>query len=161
VDFARRVGAEPLIGVNFESDGRQRHVQAKGSVRTADAREAADWVRYCNDPVSVERRAHGHAAPHAVGYWQIGNETSYDEQGFDLETAARKTAEFAKAMRGADPSIQLIAWGDSAGPRASSGSRANTCRCWLFITCSIPTTKSVRCCGASGTGATPKRLGAN
>ena len=112
-DFARRVGAEPLIAVNFESDGRQRYVQAKGSVRTADAREAADWVRYCNDPVSVERSAHGHPAPHAVRYWQIGNETSYDEQGFDLETAARKTAEFAQAMRKADPSIQLIAWGDS------------------------------------------------
>jgi alpha-L-arabinofuranosidase len=112
VDFARRVGAEPLIAVNFESDGRERYRQAKGSVRTADAREAADWVRYCNDPSSRERRAHGHAAPHAVKYWQIGNETSYDGQGFDLETAARKTAEFARAMRGADPSLQLIAWGD-------------------------------------------------
>jgi alpha-N-arabinofuranosidase len=113
VDFARRVGAEPLICVNFESDGRQRYMKAKGSVRTADAREAADWVRYCNDPANAERRAHGQRAPHAVKYWQIGNETSYDKQGFDLETAARKTVEFAKAMRGADPSIQLIAWGDS------------------------------------------------
>src|SRR4030095_14961838 len=52
VGFARRVGAEPLIGVNFESDGRQRYVQAKGSVRTADAREAADRGRHCNDPAS-------------------------------------------------------------------------------------------------------------
>jgi alpha-N-arabinofuranosidase len=113
VDFSRRIGAEPLICVNFESDGRQRYMKAKGSVRTADARESADWVRYCNDPANTERRAHGQTAPHAVKYWQIGNETSYDKQGFDLETAARKTAEFAKAMRGADPSIQLIAWGDS------------------------------------------------
>jgi alpha-L-arabinofuranosidase len=113
VDFARRVGAEPLVAVNFESDGRQRYRLAKGSVRTADAREAADWVRYCNDPASALRRAHGHDAPHAVKYWQIGNETSYDKEGFDLETAARKTAEFAQAMREADPSIQLIAWGDS------------------------------------------------
>jgi alpha-L-arabinofuranosidase len=117
VDFSRRVGAEPLICVNFESDGRQRYMKAKDSVRTADAREAADWVRYCNDPANAERRAHGHAAPHTVKYWQIGNETSYDKQGFDLETAARKTVEFAKAMRGADPSIQLIAWGDSGWAR--------------------------------------------
>lgn len=51
--------------------------------------------------------------PHVVKYWQIGNETSSDQQGFDLETAARKTVELAKAMRGADSSIQLIAWGDS------------------------------------------------
>lgn len=113
VDFSRRVGAEPLICVNFESDGRQRYMKAKGSVRTADASEAADWVRYCNDPADADRRAHGHSAPHAVKYWQIGNETSYDKNGFDLETAARKTVEFAKAMRKADPAIQLIAWGDS------------------------------------------------
>ncbi|MFN0122330.1 MAG: alpha-L-arabinofuranosidase [Blastocatellia bacterium] len=113
VDFARRVGAEPLICVNFESDGRQRYMKAKGSVRTADAKEAADWVRYCNEASHAERRAHGHAAPHAVKYWQIGNETSYDKQGFDLETAARRTVEFAKAMRAEDATIQLIAWGDS------------------------------------------------
>ncbi|MBO0861663.1 MAG: alpha-L-arabinofuranosidase [Chloracidobacterium sp.] len=113
IEFSRRVGAEPLICVNFESDGRQRYMKAKGSVRTADAREAADWVRYCNDPSNGERRAHGRAAPYAVKYWQIGNETSYDKQGFDLESAARKTVEFAKEMRVADPSIQLIAWGDS------------------------------------------------
>jgi alpha-L-arabinofuranosidase len=113
VDFSRRVGAEPLICVNFESDGRRRYRAAKGSVRTADAKEAAEWVSYCNDPVNAERRAHGHAAPPAVKYWQIGNETSYDKEGFDLETAARKTVEFAQAMRRADPSIQLIGWGDS------------------------------------------------
>src|SRR5262245_7965137 len=113
VDFSRRVGAKPLICVNFESDGRRRYMEAKGSVRTADAREAADWVRYCNDPANAERRAHGQIAPHAVEYWQIGNETSYDRNGFDLETAARKTVEFAAAMRKADPAVQLIAWGDS------------------------------------------------
>ena len=50
-----------------------------------------------------ERKAHGRAAPLGVRHWQIGNETSYDRNGFDLETAARKTVEFAKAMRAADP----------------------------------------------------------
>src|SRR4029450_9893779 len=48
-----------------------------------------------------------------VRHWQIGNETSYDKNGFDLETAARKTVEFARAMRASDPGIELIAWGDS------------------------------------------------
>jgi len=113
VDFSRQAGAEPLICVNFESDGRERYRKAKGSVRTADAKEAAEWVSYCNDPANAERRAHGQAAPHVVKYWQIGNETSYDKNGFDLEAAARKTVEFAQAMRRADPSIQLIGWGDS------------------------------------------------
>jgi len=113
VDFCRRVGAEPLICVNFESDGRKQYMNIRGQVRTADAGEAAAWVAYCNDPNSRDRNAHGHSAPLGVRHWQIGNETSYDRNGFDLETAARKTVEFARSMRAADPAIQLIAWGDS------------------------------------------------
>ncbi len=113
VEFCRLVGAEPLICVNFESDGRKQYMRVKDSVRTADAREAAEWVAYCNDPDNRERKAHGHPAPWDVRHWQIGNETSYDKNGFDLETAARKTVEFARTMRAADPTIQLIAWGDS------------------------------------------------
>ena len=113
VDLCRLVGAEPLICVNFESDGRQQYMKVKDSVRTADAQEAAEWVSYCNDPDNRDRKAHGHEAPLNVRHWQIGNETSYDRNGFDLETAARKTVEFARAMRASDPAIQLIAWGDS------------------------------------------------
>jgi alpha-L-arabinofuranosidase len=70
-------------------------------------------VAYCNDPNNRERKADGKSTPWNVRHWQIGNETSYDTHGFDLETAARKTVEFAREMRAADPSIQLIAWGDS------------------------------------------------
>ena len=113
VDFCRRVAADPLICVNFESDGRQQYVKFKGAVRTGDAKEAAAWVAYCNDPGNAERKANGSAAPFGVRHWQIGNETSYDRNGFDLETAARKTVEFAKAMRSADPAIQIVGWGDS------------------------------------------------
>ncbi len=113
VDLCRRVGAEPLICVNFESDGRKQYMNIRGQVRTADASEAAAWVAYCNDPDNRERKAHGHADPLTVRHWQIGNETSYDKNGFDLETAARKTVDFAKSMRTADPNIQLIGWGDS------------------------------------------------
>jgi hypothetical protein len=113
VGLCRSVGAEPLICVNFESDGRRQYMTAKERVRTADAREAAAWVAYCNDPGNTDRQAHGSVAPLGVRYWQIGNETSYDKNGFDLETAARKTVEFATAMRAASPEIRLIAWGDS------------------------------------------------
>jgi alpha-L-arabinofuranosidase len=113
VDLCRRVAAEPLICVNFESDGRKQYMNIRGQPRTADASEAAAWVAYCNDPENRERKAHGHVEPLAVRHWQIGNETSYDKNGFDLETAARKTVDFARSMRAADPSIRLIAWGDS------------------------------------------------
>jgi hypothetical protein len=75
-------------------------------------------VSYCNDPANAWRRQHGFPEAPRVPLWQIGNETSYDREGFNLETAAQRTIEFAKAMRKADPSIGLIGWGDSGwGPR--------------------------------------------
>lgn len=113
VDFCRRVEAEPLVCVNFESDGRRRFMQVKGESRTAGAQEAAEWVAYCNDPDNRERRSHGIPNPIPIRYWQLGNETSYDSHGFDRSTAIEKTIEFSRAMRTVDPSIQLIAWGDS------------------------------------------------
>jgi alpha-L-arabinofuranosidase len=113
VDFCRDVRAEPLVCVNFESDGRRQYMGSRGQVRTADATEAAEWVAYCNAARHAERTAHGRPDPLNVRHWQIGNETSYDRNGFDVETAARKTVRFATAMRQADPRLRLIAWGDS------------------------------------------------
>jgi hypothetical protein len=72
VDFCRRVRAEPLVCVNFESDGRRQYMNAKGTVRTGDAKEAAAWVAYCNDPAHAERKSHGHAAPLGIRHWQSG-----------------------------------------------------------------------------------------
>jgi alpha-N-arabinofuranosidase len=113
VDFCRQVGADPLVVVNFESDGRKNWaVLPSGEIRSAGGGEAADWVDYCNNPDNAERKQHGYPKPFGVKLWQIGNETSYDPNGFDRETAARKTLEFARAMHKADPGIQLIGWGD-------------------------------------------------
>jgi alpha-N-arabinofuranosidase len=114
VDFCRRVGADPLLVVNFESDGRKGWATAPGGdIRSGTADEAAAWVDYCNNPANRLRRAHGVSDPYRVKLWQIGNETSYDPEAFDVDTAARKTLEFAKAMRKADPAIEIIGWGDS------------------------------------------------
>jgi alpha-L-arabinofuranosidase len=113
VDFCRQVQAEPLMCVNFESDGRQQYKKIKDNIRTADAQEAADWVAYCNDPDNAERRSHGINDPLTIPYWQLGNETSYDSQGFDQATTIEKTIEFSRALRAVDPSIKVIAWGDS------------------------------------------------
>ena len=107
VDFARKVHAEPLMCVNFESDGRPQYKTVKGKDRCGDAREAANWVAYCNDPDNAERRGHGLAEPIPIRYWQLGNETSYDNHGFDRATAVGKTIEFAKAMRDAPDAAEL------------------------------------------------------
>lgn len=114
VDFCRLTGAEPLICVNFESDGRKYWQRSpKGDIRSAGPEEAAEWVRYCNNPDSSERLKHSVEKPYNVRLWQIGNETSYDPNGFDCETAAKRTVAFAKAMRKEDPNIELVGWGDS------------------------------------------------
>lgn len=113
IAFCRAVGAEPLLTVNMESDGRMHWAYpAEGIDRFGCSDEAADWVRYCNDADHPERRAHGDEAPFGVRYWQIGNETSYDTRGYDVEKTAQVTRDFALKMREADPSIRLIAWGD-------------------------------------------------
>src|SRR5436309_81689 len=50
VDFCRRVGAEPFYCVNFLSDGDKRYGTTREGNRTGDAKEAAEWVSYANDP---------------------------------------------------------------------------------------------------------------
>jgi alpha-L-arabinofuranosidase len=114
VDFCRRVKADPLFAVNFESDGRKQWaVSPWGNIRSGDAQEAGEWVDYCNNPSNTLRIEHGAKEPYNVRLWQIGNETSYDANAFDVETAAKKTLEFARAMRKADSSIDIIGWGGS------------------------------------------------
>ena len=113
VIFCQQVNADALMCVNFESDGRPNFREAKGSHRVGDAREAAEWVAYCNQWGHPLRKEHGFHDPLSIKYWQLGNETSYARNGFDLDTSARKTVEFAKAMRQSDPNIKIIGWGDS------------------------------------------------
>lgn len=116
VDLCRRVGAEPFYCVNFASDGEKRFMTMPEGNRTGDAREAADWVSYANDPDSIERKQHGHAEPYNLKIWQLGNETSYGgERTFTMDQSIDATIEFAKAMRERDRSLKLIGWGDRGG----------------------------------------------
>ena len=115
VDFCKQVGAEPLLVVNMESDGRMHWAYpGEGIDRFGTAEEAAEWVDYCNNPDNQMRLAHGIQEPYNVKYWQIGNETSYDGRGYKSEKGAEVTKWFAEKMLQADPSIKLIGWGDPA-----------------------------------------------
>jgi len=89
IAFCRATEAEPLVCVCWS--GRKPS-------------EAADQVEYCNGPATSPlgslRARNGHPEPYGVKYWQIGNEVSgarYDNS----------VAEFARAMRKADPSIKI------------------------------------------------------
>jgi alpha-L-arabinofuranosidase len=117
VDFCRRVGAEPMMCVNFLSDGHKEYWRTvHGADRRGDAREAADWVSYANEPGNAERRRDGAREPYGIKLWQIGNETSYGANGFTRDEAIAHTITFARAMRERDPGIQLIGWGDDFHP---------------------------------------------
>jgi alpha-L-arabinofuranosidase len=112
VDFCRRVKAEPFYCVNFLSDGDPHYRTMREGNRTGDAKEAADWVSYANDPDNAERRRNGSAQPLNIKLWQLGNETSYGNDTFNKDQSIAHTIEFARAMKERDPSIRLIGWGD-------------------------------------------------
>ena len=113
-EFCRQVGAEPLIVFNTESDGRMHWACPRpGEDRFGTAEEAAAWVRYCNDPDDALRNRHDPSGPYNIRWWQIGNETSYDPRGYSMEKACEVTRRFAEKALEADPSLRLLAWGDS------------------------------------------------
>ena len=121
VGLCRSIGAQPLFNVNFLGDGHHEYMTGSDGYRVGGAGEAADWVTYCNDPDSIERRQQGSAEPYGVGLWQIGNETSYGAGGFAKDEAIARTTEFAREMRRRDPSIRLIGWGDGDGRELWAG----------------------------------------
>jgi alpha-N-arabinofuranosidase len=104
IHFCRQIGAEPQITVN---------------TGTGSPEEAAAWVEYCNGdaatPMGRLRVEHGSPEPFGVGLWEVGNETYGSWQGgyHGAEENARRYREFSRAMRAADPSIELIATGNS------------------------------------------------
>ena len=101
-DWAQSGGAQVMMAVNLGTRG---------------VAEARDIVEYCNHPRGTYwsdlRRANGHAAPHAIhtwclgnemdGLWQIGHKTAYEY--------GRLANEAAKVMKWVDPSIELVACG--------------------------------------------------
>jgi len=112
IDFCRRVGAEPLYCVNFLSDGEKRYATTREGNRTGDAKEAADWVSYANDPDHAERKRNGALQPYNIKLWQLGNETSYGNVTFNKDDSIAHTIEFARAMKERDRGVRLIGWGD-------------------------------------------------
>jgi len=106
VAFCRAVGCEPMICVNAGN---------------GTPEEAAAWVQYCNGPADSPmgrlRAANGHAGPYEVRFWEIGNElygrwqVGWTTPGGYVDRYRR----FARAMRAADATIQIIACGRSYG----------------------------------------------
>lgn len=106
VQLCRDLRAEPSLTVNVEGRG-------------ATVEEAAGWVQYANGPASTKygalRAENGHAEPYHVKYWEVGNEIwgNWVRGHSDAVTYARNLDRYARALRVADSSIQLIGVGDN------------------------------------------------
>src|SRR5215204_657213 len=102
--YAETVGTEPYICVNL----------GLGSIN-----DARDWVEYTNSDKATfwaeQRRKNGRQQPYTVKYWALGNEIDGPWQlgHKNAEDYSKFALEAAKAMRGIDPSIKLIASGSS------------------------------------------------
>tara|TARA_B100000686_G_scaffold353949_1_gene461716 strand:+ start:16434 stop:18431 length:1998 start_codon:yes stop_codon:yes gene_type:complete len=102
IQLCRLLNSDPVLTVNM-GDGTPE--------------EAAAWVSYCNGSKNTEygklRIENGFVEPYDVKTWFVGNELfgNWQVGHVDPETYARKYLEFSRAMRAADPNIELIAVG--------------------------------------------------
>ena len=69
---------------------------------------ARQWVEYCNGDISTPmgalRGSNGHPEPYRVRYWEMDNETF---RWFSAEEYARAVVRYSRAMKSADPDIQI------------------------------------------------------
>lgn len=105
MEWCRQAGVEPMLAVNLGTRGVQ---------------EALDLLEYCNHPGGSAwadlRRAHGHAAPHNVRMWCLGNEMDgpWQTGHKTAEEYGRLAAVAARAMRQFDPTLELVLCGSSS-----------------------------------------------
>ena len=99
IALCRDVGGEPAITVRMSE---------------VDPEDAAGLVEYCNGGTNTKwgkkRAERGHPEPYRVKYWFLGNELYLFGKGGlkDSAACARKTREFAMAMKHVDPGIRLV-----------------------------------------------------
>ncbi|KIX06278.1 uncharacterized protein Z518_04253 [Rhinocladiella mackenziei CBS 650.93] len=100
--WCKAVNAEPYLCLNLG---------------TGTLDEAMAWVEYCNGTKNTYyanlRGQNGHPEPYNVKYWALGNEMwgPWQIEQMTQEAYAEKAAQWAKALKLLDPSIQLILCG--------------------------------------------------
>lgn len=105
IEYCREIGCEPVLVVNLS---------------TGSPDEAANWVDYCNGTEDTYyanlRRSHGYPEPFNVKYWALGNEEMAEPDAGrhqDPHKYVEDVWHFIKLMKLTDPTIQLIANGES------------------------------------------------
>ena len=104
MDWCEAVGTSPMMAVNLG---------------TGTAKSAAEMVEYCNHPSGTYwsdlRRTNGHADPHDVRIWCLGNEMDGPWQAGHVpaQEYALRAEQAGKLMKGVDPTIETIIAGSS------------------------------------------------
>ncbi|HEX5149300.1 MAG TPA: alpha-N-arabinofuranosidase, partial [Candidatus Limnocylindrales bacterium] len=117
LDWTRLAGTRPMLAVNLGTRG-------------VDA--ARNLVEYCNGPPGSRyadwRVANGHADPHGVALWCLGNEMDGPWQiGHKSAVEYGNLADAAgRAMREVDPSIELVVCGSSGSQMPTFGTWEET-----------------------------------
>jgi len=113
IKWTGRAGVEPMLALNLGTRG---------------VAEALDLLEYSNHPAGTTlsdlRVANGTPDPHGVRLWCLGNELDGPWQT-GHKTAAeygRLAAETARAMRQAEPDLELVACGSSHSSMPTFGS---------------------------------------
>jgi alpha-N-arabinofuranosidase len=101
IQFCHKLNAEPYICVN---------------VGTGSPDEAAALVEYVNGSVNTKwgkvRAQNGHPEPYGARIWNVGNEEWLPTLGgTEGSVYAKRFAEYSRAMRAVDPSLELVAVG--------------------------------------------------
>jgi alpha-N-arabinofuranosidase len=100
--YCAELGTEPYICLNMG---------------TGSLEEALAWVEYCNGSRDTawaqRRRENGHAEPHRVRYWGLGNEIYGDWQvgALSAEEYVRTATRWARAIKMLDPDAILVSCG--------------------------------------------------
>jgi alpha-N-arabinofuranosidase len=112
MDWCRKASVEPMLAVNLGTRGPD---------------EARCLLEYCNHPggsyYSDLRRANGHAQPHNVRLWCLGNEMDGPWQMGHKTPAeyGRVASETARLMKKVDPELELVVCGSSNGSMPTFG----------------------------------------
>lgn len=97
-------------GVNQYENGKEPHGFLLDRITDIEEgiRCAAQWVEYCNGPITSEygalRAKNGHPEPYHAQYWEMDNETF---RWFTWEDYAKTVSRYSKAMKAVDPTIKI------------------------------------------------------
>lgn len=124
IAWCARCGVEPVMAVNLGTRGEK---------------EAVDLLSYCNGVDDSRRMANGHVSPYGIRLWCLGNEMDGPWQigHKDAKTYGALASRTARAMKAADPHIEVVACGSSTRSMSTFGSweREVLASCYDDIDC--------------------------